>query len=78
MIERFEELSAEPERRPEEEGAAEAAADAVIAAAIYCERDGQKAILIGKGGSKLKEIPGTGRGSRSSRCLERGCISSCM
>jgi GTP-binding protein Era len=27
-----------------------------IAAAIYCERDGQKAILIGKGGSKLKEI----------------------
>jgi GTP-binding protein Era len=27
--------------------------------AIYCERDGQKAILIGKGGSKLKEI-GTG------------------
>jgi GTP-binding protein Era len=30
-----------------------------IAAAIYCERDGQKAILIGKGGQKLKEI-GTG------------------
>jgi GTPase len=30
-----------------------------ISAAIYCERDGQKAILIGKGGSKLKEI-GTG------------------
>jgi GTPase len=27
-----------------------------IAAAIYCERDGQKAILIGKGGQKLKEI----------------------
>jgi GTPase len=27
-----------------------------IAAAIYCERDGQKAILIGKGGTKLKEI----------------------
>jgi GTP-binding protein Era len=27
-----------------------------IAAAIYCERSGQKAILIGKGGSKLKEI----------------------
>jgi GTP-binding protein Era len=27
-----------------------------IAAAIYCERPGQKAILIGKGGSKLKEI----------------------
>lgn len=27
-----------------------------IAAAIYCERSGQKAILIGKGGSKLKAI----------------------
>ncbi len=27
-----------------------------IAAAIYCERDGQKAILIGKGGQKLKEF----------------------
>lgn len=30
-----------------------------ISAAIYCERAGQKAILIGKGGSKLKAI-GTG------------------
>lgn len=27
-----------------------------IAATIYCERDGQKAILIGKGGQKLKDI----------------------
>jgi GTPase len=27
-----------------------------IAAAIYCEREGQKGILIGKGGKKLKEI----------------------
>ncbi|HEY0786046.1 MAG TPA: GTPase Era [Acidobacteriaceae bacterium] len=32
-----------------------------IAAAIYCERDGQKAILIGKGGAKLKSI---GAGAR--------------
>jgi len=32
-----------------------------IAAAIYCERDGQKAILIGKGGSKLKEIGSSAR-----------------
>jgi len=27
-----------------------------IAAAIYCERDGQKAILLGKGGQMLKKI----------------------
>lgn len=32
-----------------------------IAAAVYCERDGQKAILIGKGGSKLRDI---GAGAR--------------
>ncbi len=32
-----------------------------IAAAIYCEREGQKAILIGKGGSKLRDI---GAGAR--------------
>jgi GTP-binding protein Era len=36
-----------------------------IAAAIYCERDGQKAILIGKGGSKLKEI-----GTKARRRIE--------
>jgi len=32
-----------------------------IAAAIYCERSGQKAILIGKGGSKLKSIGSSAR-----------------
>ncbi len=32
-----------------------------ISAAIYCEREGQKAILIGKGGSKLRDI---GAGAR--------------
>ena len=32
-----------------------------IAAAIYCERDGQKAILIGKGGAKLKQIGANAR-----------------
>ena len=32
-----------------------------IAAAIYCERDGQKAILIGKGGEKLKAMGAAAR-----------------
>ncbi|RRA47774.1 GTPase Era [Acidipila sp. EB88] len=32
-----------------------------IAAAIYCERDGQKAILIGKQGTKLKAIGASAR-----------------
>jgi GTP-binding protein Era len=57
VIERFEEPPAQP---PRKKGATPARAPLTrIAAAIYCERDGQKAILIGKGGSKLKEI-GTG------------------
>ena len=51
VIEEFEE--AEPEKK----GARKPLTR--IAAAIYCERDGQKAILIGKGGTKLKAI-GTG------------------
>jgi GTP-binding protein Era len=57
VIEQFE----EPEPvAPRKKGAAPARLPLTrIAAAIYCERDGQKAILIGKGGSKLKEI-GTG------------------
>jgi GTPase len=45
VIERFEE--AEPQKK---NGVTH------IAAAIYCERSGQKAILIGKAGSKLKSI----------------------
>ena len=45
---------------PRKKGAVPARAPLTrIAAAIYCERDGQKAILIGKGGAKLKEV-GTG------------------
>jgi GTPase len=50
VIEQFE----EPE--PEPPGKSARKPLTRIAAAIYCERDGQKAILIGKGGSKLKEI----------------------
>ena len=47
------------ERFEEPEPASKANSLTRISAAIYCEREGQKAILIGKGGSKLKEI-GTG------------------
>ncbi|MDR3773458.1 MAG: GTPase Era, partial [Terracidiphilus sp.] len=57
VVERFEEPKPFV---PRKKGAVPARAPLTrIAAAIYCERDGQKAILIGKGGSKLKEI-GTG------------------
>jgi GTPase len=41
-----------------------------IAAAIYCERDGQKAILIGKGGEKLKAV-GTAARQELERRLEK-------
>ena len=41
-----------------------------IAAAIYCERDGQKAILIGKGGEKLKQM-GTAARQELERRLEK-------
>jgi GTP-binding protein Era len=55
VIESFEE--AEPPAPPRKKGQAPARLPLTrIAAAIYCEREGQKAILIGKGGSKLKEI----------------------
>jgi GTP-binding protein Era len=58
VIERYEEP--EPPAPPRKKGQAPARLPLTrIAAAIYCERDGQKAILIGKGGTKLKEI-GTG------------------
>jgi GTP-binding protein Era len=55
VIEQFE----EPEPMPSSKTSRKPLAR--IAAVIYCERDGQKAILIGKGGSKLKEI---GAGAR--------------
>ena len=55
VIEQYEEP--EPAAPPRKKGQAPARLPLTrIAAAIYCERDGQKAILIGKGGSKLKEI----------------------
>ena len=41
-----------------------------IAAAIYCERDGQKAILLGKGGQMLKKI-GTAARLNMERMLGR-------
>ena len=64
VIEQFEEP--EPAAPPRKKGHAPARLPLTrIAAAIYCERDGQKAILIGKGGSKLKEI-----GTRARRQIE--------
>jgi GTP-binding protein Era len=57
VIEQFEEPEPAPPRK--KESSPTHLPLTRIAAAIYCERDGQKAILIGKGGAKLKEI-GTG------------------
>jgi GTP-binding protein Era len=60
VIERYEE--AEPPAPPRKKGQPPARLPLTrIAAAIYCERDGQKAILIGKGGSKLKDIGSSAR-----------------
>ena len=56
VIERFEEPEPSPSNK---KGQPVRSPLTRISAAIYCERDGQKAILIGKGGAKLKEI-GTG------------------
>jgi len=64
VIEQYEEP--EPAAPPRKKGQAPARLPLTrIAAAIYCERDGQKAILIGKAGSKLKEI-----GTRARRQIE--------
>ena len=57
VIERFEEPAPAPPQK--KKGPPARLPLTRIAAAIYCEREGQKAILIGKGGAKLKEI-GTG------------------
>ncbi len=56
VIERFEEPA--PETRPRKDGKLPVTK---ISAAIYCERDGQKAILIGKSGTKLKSIGASAR-----------------
>ncbi len=59
VVERFE----EPEiaARPPRPGSVAKLPLTRISAVIYCERDGQKAILIGKGGSKLKSIGAAAR-----------------
>ena len=56
VIERYEEPP--QDTRPRKDGKLPVTK---ISAAIYCERDGQKAILIGKGGSKLKSIGASAR-----------------
>ncbi len=56
VIEAYEEP--DPQARPRKDGKLPVTS---IAAAIYCERPGQKAILIGKGGAKLKSIGASAR-----------------
>lgn len=56
VIERYEEPPAHA--KPRKDGKLPVTS---IAAAIYCERTGQKAILIGKGGEKLKSIGSSAR-----------------
>jgi GTP-binding protein Era len=62
VIETYEEPEVKPESAKKKKSAVpERLPLTRIAAAIYCERDGQKAILIGRAGSKLKEIGTTAR-----------------
>jgi GTPase len=60
VVERFEEPRPEPRAKKTAQGEAKLPLTR-IAAAIYCERPGQKAILIGKGGAKLKAIGAAAR-----------------
>jgi GTP-binding protein Era len=48
-----------------------------IAAAIFCERDGQKGILVGKGGQMLKKI-GTAARLQIEECLASECFLSSL
>ncbi|HEY0796858.1 MAG TPA: GTPase Era [Acidisarcina sp.] len=68
VVERFEEppVQKKSKKKPKlnadgEDGVEEKLPLTHIAAAIYCERAGQKAILIGKGGAKLKSIGAAAR-----------------
>jgi len=63
IVEKFEEPQPGPRKRgrPDGQSSSNKAPVTRISAAIYCEREGQKAILIGKGGSKLRDI---GSGAR--------------
>ncbi len=63
VVERFEEPPPPPSGKTRPDGKLPVTR---ISAAIYCERQGQKAILIGKGGSKLKEI-----GAEARRAIEK-------
>ena len=63
VVEKFEEPVAQPRRKKSAKKAAKGSASAEeklpltrISAAIYCERTGQKAILIGRSGEMLKKI----------------------
>ena len=63
VIERFEEPAAPVVKKPRANATAPILKAPLtrIAAAIHCERSGQKAILIGKGGAMLKQIGAAAR-----------------